>query len=108
MSLPDNEGRIDLKKLMKYLGDKGIDSVLLEGGAALNESALSAGIVQKVKVFLAPKIFGGEKAMTPVMGKGVEFPGQAVLMELEGISQIGQDILLEYKVGGEERCLQGS
>lgn len=108
VSMPDNEGRIDLKKLMKYLGDKGIDSVLLEGGAALNESALSAGIVQKVKVFLAPKIFGGEKAMTPVMGKGVEFPGQAVLMELEGISQIGQDILLEYKVGGEERCLQGS
>ena len=38
---PDENHQIDLKKLMKYLGDEGIDSILLEGGGTLNDSALT-------------------------------------------------------------------
>ena len=49
VSVPDADGRVDLRKLMEYLGKQGIDSVLLEGGAALNGSALQAGIVSCVQ-----------------------------------------------------------
>ena len=47
ISLPDDRGRTDLKQLMEYLGSQGIDSIFLEGGAQLNDSALRAGIDRK-------------------------------------------------------------
>ncbi len=112
ISLPDDRGRTDLKQLMEYLGSQGIDSIFLEGGAQLNDSALRAGIVHEVKVFMAPKLFGGTGARTAVEGIGVETPDQAVRLELQKISRLGEDILLEYLVlqmsGGEDRCLQES
>lgn len=41
---------------MKELGSRKIDGILLEGGGQLNESALQAGIVQRVYCYIAPKI----------------------------------------------------
>lgn len=93
---PDAQGKVDLKRLMAYLGEQGIDSVLLEGGGALNDSALRAGIVQKVMVFVAPKLFGGATGKTPVAGLGVETPDEASLLKLINVRQIGDDLLLEY------------
>lgn len=98
ISLPDSRGQVDLKRLMEYLGGQGLDSILLEGGGGVNDSALRAGIVQEVKVFMAPKIFGGAGAKSSVEGIGAETPGQAVKLKLEKISQTGEDILIEYKV----------
>ena len=90
---------VNLKELMKLLGEKGIDSILLEGGSSLNYSALQAGIVSKVETYIAPKIFGGELAKTPVGGIGVEEPGQAFFLKNPKITQIEQDILMEWEVG---------
>lgn len=98
VSLPGADGRVDLRALMAYLGRRGIDSVLLEGGGALNESVLRAGIVQEVKIFLAPKLFGGAGAPSPVAGSGVDTPEEAWHLELERMSQVGEDVLLEYRV----------
>ncbi len=95
---PDGHGKVDLKRLMEYLGGIGIDSVFLEGGGELNESALRAGIVQEIKAFVAPKIFGGEKAKSPVAGIGVGLPAEAYELELNNVTKIGGDILLEYSV----------
>lgn len=98
--LPSDDGKVDLRRLMEYLGSVGIDSVLLEGGGGLNESALRAGIVQEVKAFIAPKLFGGEQARSPVAGFGVETPDQAYGLRLERVTTVGEDILLEYQVKG--------
>lgn len=98
LTLPDTSGRVDLKRLMNYLGESGIDSILLEGGGRLNEGALKEGIVKEIKAFMAPKIFGGEKAPGAVMGEGVFSPGEAYMLELKDISRVGEDILLEYLV----------
>lgn len=92
------DGKIDLKLLMKLLGEKGINSILLEGGGTLNESALRSGIVNEVKAFIAPKIFGGADARTPVEGGGVSLPSEAYALKLNSIEPIGDDILLNYKV----------
>ncbi len=108
MELPDKNGKVNLKQLMRELGSKGIDSILLEGGGELNESALRAGIVQEVKVFVAPKLFGGRGAKAPVEGIGVSAPDGAVGLKLESVSQIGEDLLLEYQVKGGNPCLQES
>lgn len=98
LSVSDGRGRVDLKKLMEILGGQGIDSILLEGGGTLNDSALRAGIVQEIQAFVAPKIFGGDKARTPVAGVGAEIPDGAVRLKLQKVSQIGEDLLAEYKV----------
>ena len=60
LEIPEDKGYLNLDMLMKKLGTEGIDSILLEGGGTLNFSALKAGIVNALQVYLAPKIFGGE------------------------------------------------
>ena len=108
---PDENNQVDLKKLMKYLGEEGIDSILLEGGGTLNDSALRAGIVQEVQAFIAPKLFGGMNSKTPVEGIGVRFPSEAVKLKCNDICQIGEDIRITCQVCGkeqEESCLQES
>ena len=107
----DENNQVDLKKLMKYLGEEGIDSILLEGGGTLNDSALRAGIVQEVQAFIAPKLFGGMNSKTPVEGIGVRFPSEAVKLKCTDICQIGEDIRITCQVCGkeqEESCLQES
>ena len=108
---PDENNQVDLNKLMKYLGEEGIDSILLEGGGTLNDSALRAGIVQEVQAFIAPKLFGGMNSKTPVEGIGVRFPSEAVKLKCTDICQIGEDIRITCQVCGkeqEESCLQES
>jgi diaminohydroxyphosphoribosylaminopyrimidine deaminase/5-amino-6-(5-phosphoribosylamino)uracil reductase len=95
LTVPAKDGRTDLKVLMRALGERGIDSILLEGGATLNFSALQANIVDKVQVYIAPKLIGGETAKTPVGGEGIEKLSQAFgVLDLKA-SSVGEDILLE-------------
>lgn len=96
--IPKKDGHIDLALLMERLGEKKIDSILLEGGGSLNYSALQAGIVNKVQTYLAPKLFGGEGAKSPVAGLGVETPDQAFRLVNRQIREIGEDVLIEWEV----------
>lgn len=88
---------ISLPVLMKELGARKIDGILLEGGGQLNESALQAGIVQRVYCYIAPKIFGGAQAKTPVEGQGLAKAADAWHFTRIGMQEFGQDILLEYE-----------
>ena len=98
MNIPKKEGHIDLCVLMKKLGGEKIDSILLEGGAALNWSALSSGIVNKAQIYIAPKLFGGNTAKTPIGGIGVESPDSAFRLKNTVISRLGDDFLIEGEV----------
>ncbi len=90
-------GHIDLNDLMARLGEMKIDSILMEGGGQLNFSALESGIVNKVQCYIAPKIFGGETAKTPVSGRGISLPKDAFMLEKPKISMFGEDILIEWR-----------
>lgn len=92
------EKRVDLKDLMKKLGELSIDSVLIEGGASVNWSALENKIVNKVQAYIAPKIFGGQYAKTPVTGIGVDSPSQAFELKNKIIKIFGEDIFIEGEV----------
>lgn len=98
LCMPDENGQVDLSALMDYLGSEKIDSVLIEGGGILHEAALRAGIVNHVSAYIAPKIFGGATAKTPVEGIGVEKPDDAAIFKLTGISHLGDDLLLDYDI----------
>jgi len=84
-----------LKKLMKKLGKAKITSILLEGGGKLNASAIEEKIVDKVIFFIAPKIAGGEKAITPVEGDGIKKMRNALPIKHWSFQKIGADILVE-------------
>ena len=96
--VPEKNGHIDLNRLMELLGAAKIDSILLEGGGSLNWSELESGIVQKVQTYIAPKLFGGEEAKTPVEGKGFPDPASAVLLKNSEIIRLGDDFLIESEV----------
>lgn len=83
---------------MEQLGREQIDSILLEGGGTLNWSALENDIVQKVYTYIAPKLFGGQTAKTPVGGMGVSTPADAFLLKSSRITQLGEDFMIESEV----------
>jgi len=90
--------RVDLECLMDNLMSLGIDSLMLEGGSTLNYSMLSHGLVDEVRVCLAPMIVGGSQAKTLVDGAGMDYMSQAVKLKLIKSYPLGEDLILEYKV----------
>lgn len=95
ISTPLKNQRIDLQYLMKKLGERKIDSILLEGGGTLNYSALTEGIVDKINIFIAPKLIGGANSMTPVGGEGIPKMNNAIQVKNIELQAFGKDILVE-------------
>jgi len=93
--------RLDLAWLMRLLAARGITSVLIEGGASLNASALQAGIVDKVAIFVAPKMIGGRESLTPVGGDGFRSLDNPYRIERLHVRHIGEDLLIEGYVSRE-------
>lgn len=98
LQIPKNGEHIDLNVLMQTLGNKGIDSILLEGGGTLNYEALRKVIVDYIYTYIAPKIFGGRNAITSVEGMGVESPEDAFMLKNRKITILGEDILIEHEL----------
>ncbi|SHH58549.1 diaminohydroxyphosphoribosylaminopyrimidine deaminase / 5-amino-6-(5-phosphoribosylamino)uracil reductase [Anaerosphaera aminiphila DSM 21120] len=95
---------LNILKLVEIIGSLNIDSILLEGGSTLNWSALKSGIVNSVQAYIAPKLFGGVDAKSPIGGLGVEFPNDAIHLTKPTVRFLGDDILLESEV--INRCSQ--
>lgn len=93
----DKDGHVDLQKLLIQLGKMKIDSVLLEGGGNLAWSMISQNLVNEFRCFIAPKLFGGVSAGTPVSGIGYSEVEDAPLLKLEKIDRIEDDVYLIYK-----------
>ncbi len=93
--IKENEGRVCLKELMRELGRKEITSVLIEGGGEINAAALQGGIVDKLVLFLAPKLIGGTDAPGPIGGAGVTRLAEAFELCDVKITQIDTDLLIE-------------
>lgn len=99
---PLKNNRVDLTYLMQELGKRGIDSVLLEGGASLNYSALDEKIVDKVISFIAPKIIGGEISKTPVGGVGKSCIKDAIMLENIELIRVKEDIVIAGYIKGDK------
>lgn len=98
---PLKNNAVDLSYLMRILGEKKLDSILLEGGSKVNYSALKEGIVDKVNVFIAPKIIGGATAKTPVGGEGIAYMNEAIPLHDIDILRFGEDIMVEGYISKE-------
>ena len=86
--------RVDLKQLLHRLFAMGNRSVLVEGGGELIGSAFDLGIVERVYAFIAPKIIGGDGAVSPVRGKGAALVRNALKLSNAQIVRLGEDFLV--------------
>ena len=100
------DGHVNLPELMSVLGKMGIDSILLEGGSTLNWSALEHHIVDGIQAYIAPKLFGGSEAKSPVGGLGIASPDAAIHLKDLSFKQLGEDYLIEGEV--DNPCSQES
>ena len=96
LRLPANEqGRTDLRALLDELGRRRMTNVLMEGGGELFASALAAGLVDKLMVFVAPKLRGGRDAPSPVAGGGIARMADALEARDWSLRRLGVDALIQ-------------
>ncbi len=98
-----NSIRGDLHAVLQELGGRSIQSVLVEGGAAIAGEFVDAGVVNKLTFLIAPKIVGGTDAPSAVGGRGVEMMSEAIDLERTTVVQRGNDI----EVSGYPRIDKG-
>ena len=93
--LPLKDKHINIVKVIKYLSKKEIDSILVEGGSEIYYSFLENNLVDKLTLFISPKIIGGREAVPFVTGKGKEKISQGFELKDFQVSKISNDLLIE-------------
>lgn len=88
------EGRVPLAPLLDELGKRGILSLLVEGGSEVHGSFLAEGLVDKVHVYVAPRLIGGRDAPGAIGGSGVERLVEAIQLRDLDTTRLGADILI--------------
>lgn len=86
-----DDGRIPLKRLLAELQERGVALLMVEGGGEVHGSFLQAGLVDKITIYVAPKLIGGT-GPTPVMGSGFLKMDDAVELSNLIVEQIGNDL----------------
>lgn len=90
-----NDGRPDLSLIAVRLGELGITSLLIEGGALVNWAALAAGVVDKVFLYYAPKILAGSHSVPFASGEGFPRISDAAQIKNIVLHRFGGDFAVE-------------
>jgi diaminohydroxyphosphoribosylaminopyrimidine deaminase/5-amino-6-(5-phosphoribosylamino)uracil reductase len=97
------DGQVDLAALLKILGSRGIQSILLEAGERLCGELQRLGLIDRYLFFIAPKLLGGDgKGL--FAGSGARLMKDAAPLRIHRVSRVGGDILIEAVP--EAICLQ--
>ena len=91
----DMNGRVDLKELFQRLGEMKLTNILVEGGSRVITSVIEGRLADRVMVFLAPIIIGGEGAKSPVLGTGINKISEAAEIDEIEIKRFSNDIVIE-------------
>ncbi|HZZ86049.1 MAG TPA: bifunctional diaminohydroxyphosphoribosylaminopyrimidine deaminase/5-amino-6-(5-phosphoribosylamino)uracil reductase RibD [Anaeromyxobacteraceae bacterium] len=86
-------GRVDLNDLLDRLAARGIVHLLVEGGAEVHRRFLDAGLADRVLLFVAPKIAGGD-ARSWVAGPSADRMADALALEDLAVRQLGDDLVV--------------
>lgn len=89
---PKLEGHVDLREAFKMLGQNGISSILVEGGQQLSSALIKQGLVDKLCVFIAPKLLGA--GTRSVLNIGINKMNEIAELKEVGWEKVGDDMLL--------------
>ena len=98
ISFPAKSGRVPLRALFRVLAQRGVQSVLVEGGGEVLAGVLRERLVDRVAFFLSPRIIGGRTAPGAVGGPGIRRLADAWPLEEMTVRRIGPDLLIEARV----------
>lgn len=87
----------NLHELMNLLGELGITSVFVEGGARINDKFLTSRLVHQYIFYIAPTIIGGKDAPTCFHGTGFPHLRDAQQLTIESVEKIGNDLKIIAK-----------
>jgi len=91
----NSDGHPDMAAVLRYLGQMEITSLMIEGGAMVNWAALSAGIVDKVFLYYAPRILAGTASVSFAGGAGFANIGNAACVKSMRLHRVGEDFAVE-------------
>ena len=94
----DADGGVSLEALLDALGKRDVQGVVVEGGANLAWAFLRDGLVDRVVLYVAPKVIGGAAALGVVAGKGFAPVDRAASLVFERVERIGPDLKVEARV----------
>lgn len=89
--------KIEIMPLLKTLGELGVTSLFVEGGASINGSFLKEKAVQQIITYIAPKLIGGSDTPTSFGGSGVQSLSDALQVNIQSVEKIGDDIKIISK-----------
>lgn len=92
LRFPSEDGRVDVRALLGALGERGVTSLLVEGGGGLLASLFEGRMVDRVEAFVAPMIIGGRDAPTPVEGVGAARLADALRLGGVTVERLGEDL----------------
>jgi diaminohydroxyphosphoribosylaminopyrimidine deaminase/5-amino-6-(5-phosphoribosylamino)uracil reductase len=95
LTLSSVQGKVALPALMHELGQRGVTSVLLEGGGELNAAMLKANLVQRVCLYMAPVLLGGDDAKGVIGGKSPARLASALNLRNVTVRLIERDLVVE-------------
>jgi len=95
---PLKDGRVDLKSLFKILAEGEITSILMEGGSHVIGSALKDKLVDRLRIYMAPKIIGDREAKSSVVGVNVKDVNKSLRLKFGKMEKIGEDLFIEADV----------
>jgi diaminohydroxyphosphoribosylaminopyrimidine deaminase/5-amino-6-(5-phosphoribosylamino)uracil reductase len=91
---PGHDSQMRLKSLLTELGRRGMTNMLVEGGAKLLGSLFDLRAIDEVHAFIAAKLVGGEAAISPIAGRGLEKMASALHLTSSTMKLVGDDIYL--------------
>jgi diaminohydroxyphosphoribosylaminopyrimidine deaminase/5-amino-6-(5-phosphoribosylamino)uracil reductase len=91
-------GLVPFDALMRHLGKRDVQSVLLEGGPTLAWSAIEDGAVDKIVIYLAPALIGGVDAPSILGGRGFAPVSNALRVRIRSFDVVGTDLRVEADV----------
>jgi diaminohydroxyphosphoribosylaminopyrimidine deaminase/5-amino-6-(5-phosphoribosylamino)uracil reductase len=94
-----NEGRrVSLADLCRQLGRLGIRSLLVEGGGTVNASLLRSGLADRIVLYVAPLLLGGDDAKGWIGGVSPKHLRNSLLLEGLTIRRVGRDMVIEAEL----------
>lgn len=101
MCCPQKDGKVNLQWLLKELGGQKISSILVEGGAHVIGGMLKAKLVDKMYIYVSPKILADQNALSSVVGRKIKNINQASELKNLDVQKVGKDILITGYVGSK-------
>ena len=90
------ESSVNIKSLMKQLFQKGLETILIEGGGTINWQFIKNNLFDEIYLTISPFIIGGTEAISFVQGKGFNKIIQSPKLKLKSIQKLENHVLLHY------------